>query len=75
MDNAIQLPLTLDFLFTAQTKSIQSFIETNIAKHRLTAMDGGNADNAGAVISRQQTFYDCNSVSPCRYPRGVSSNR
>ncbi len=34
------------FGFASQADSVELFVADDVAKHRLTAMDGGNADNA-----------------------------
>lgn len=44
-----QIPLALHIIFAAQAESFETLVGPYVAKHRLTAKDGGNADLAGAI--------------------------
>jgi hypothetical protein len=46
---AEQIPLTLHLIFAAQAEAFEIFVGPYVAKHRLTAKDGGNADIVGAI--------------------------
>jgi len=75
MYHAVQLPLGLYFLFTAQAKAVQPFITTDVAEHGLTAMDGGNATYAGAISCLRLTCDGCRYFFLFHCPRGFSSSR
>jgi hypothetical protein len=75
MYHAIQLPLALHLGFSAQGEPIELFVRAYIGKNGLTAMDGGNADHAGAFICLRQTFDGCKSVFQVYCPPVSSSNQ